>query len=383
MLWDQTAPPISSSKMDRTQKMELALTLPLPNAAASRFPDARAQINSQATPGPAYSLAYDNNKSPHAIQYNFNIQQQLGTNDLVSIGYTGSRGIDMLGVGDVNMPQAVFDGLSLAFPAGARLVNPAWPSIIYFGNDTSSWYNGISLTYQRRFAHGFQAQVSYTHAVALAESDSGQTGGGVSAGGGREKYPADRRAQKGLSGYDFRHIFSFNYTYDLPFVKSKSGVVGHLLSGWQTTGVLSARTGQPQSVTAQASTELVQIAVTGARSPNAVLGQKIVRGGPDQYINPAAFSAATSRELGNVGRDPLVGPGSVAWNPVVLKKTPITERTTLEFRVEMFNVLNRANFGSPASSAFNGTGVLTGNLGNITTTTTTSRQIQFALKLIW
>lgn len=383
LLWEPNDPNLYYSQMDRQPPLAYDFTLPIANAAASRFPDARAQINSQATPGPAYSLPYDNNKSPHAVQYNFNIQQQLGTSDLVSVGYTGSRGIDILGVGDVNMPQAVFDGVSLAFPIGARLVNPAWPSILYFGNDTSSWYNGISLTYQRRFSHGFQAQVSYTHAVALAESDSGQTGGGVSAGGGREKYPADRRAQKGLSGYDFRHIFSFNYTYDLPFGRNKSGVVGHLLSGWQTTGVLSARTGQPQSVTAQASTPQVALAVTGTRSPNLVLGQKQVKGGPDQYINPAAYSAAGTLELGNLGRNTLIGPGSVAWNPAVFKKTPITERTTLEFRVEMFNVLNRANFGSPASSAFNGTGVLTGNLGNITSTTTTSRQIQFALKLIW
>ncbi len=383
LLWEPNDPNLYYNQMDRQPPLAFDFTLPIPNAAASRFPNAQAQINSQSTLGPAYSLPFDNNKSPHALQYNFNLQQQLGTNNLVSVGFSGSRGINLLEVGDINMPSAVYDGTALAFPADAHLVNPAWPSVLYFANDTSSWYNGILLNFQRRFSKGLQAQVSYTHGVGLSESDSGQTGGGVSAGGGRSKYPNDRRAQKGLSGYDFRHVFTASYTYELPFGGKKSGMIGHLLSGWQTTGALSMRTGQPQSVTAAASTPLVALAVTGTRSPNAVLGQKLVRGGPDQYINPAAFTAPGTRQLGNLGRNTLIGPGSVAWNPALFKKTPITERTTLEFRVEMFNVLNRANFGQPASSAFNGTGGAVGSLGNITSTSTTSRQIQLALKLIW
>ena len=388
LLYEPNDPNQYYSQMDRQPPLAYDFTLGIPNAAASKFPDARAQINSQSTPGPAYALPFDNNKSPHAIQYNANIQQQLGASDLVTIAYAGSRGIDMLGVGDINMPQATFDGVSLAFPArcatASCLVNPAWPSILYFGNDTSSWYNGISLTYQRRFSHGFQAQASYTHSVAIAETDSGQTGGGVSTGGGREKYPLDRSAQKGPSGYDFRHVFSFNYTYDIPLGKGTSGFARYLLSGWQTTGVVSARTGQPQSVVQQASTPEVNfLAVSGTRSPNLVLGQKQVKGGPDQYINPAAYSPAGTLQLGNLGRNTLIGPGAVAWNPALFKKTQITERFTLEFRAEMFNVLNRANFGSPLFTAYNGSGVAVGNLGSITNTTTTSRQIQFALKLIW
>jgi outer membrane receptor protein involved in Fe transport len=371
------------SQMDRQPPLAFDFTLPIPSAAASLFPNAQAQINSQSTPGPAYSLPFSNNKSPHALQYNFNIQQQFGANDLVSIGYTGSRGINLLEVGDINMPQAFFDGVSLAFPANARVVNPAWPSVIYFGNDSSSWYNGISAVYQRRFSHGFQAQVSYTHSVAISESDSGQTGGGVTSGGGREKYPDDRAAQKGLSGYDFRDVFTFNYTYDIPIGKGMTGVAGHLLSGWQTTGVFSVRSGQPEAVTSQASTPEVSLAVTGTRSPNLVLGQPQVLGGPNQYINPAAYSAASTLELGNLGRNTVIGPGAIAWNPALFKKTAITERTTLEFRAEMFNVLNRANFGAPASSAFSGTGAPIANLGVITSTTTTSRQIQLALKLIF
>jgi outer membrane receptor protein involved in Fe transport len=381
LLYEPNDPNQYYSQMDRQPPLAFDFTIP----DTGHFPDALAEIKAQNTPGPAYSLPFDNNKSPHAVQYNFNIQQQLGVNNLVSVGYSGSRGIDLLGVGDINMPRAEWDGVSLAFPATARLVNPAWPSIIYFGNDTSSWYNGILVSFQRRFSKGFQAQASYTHAVGIAETDSGQTGGGVSAGGGREKYPNDRRAQKGLSGYDFRHVFTFNYSYDLPLGRGKSGIAGHLLSGWQTTGILSVRTGQPQSVFAAISSALTPLAVN-TRSPNAVPGftrDKIVKGGPDQYFDPNAYSAPGTRELGNLGRNTLVGPGSVAWNPALFKKTSLTERTSLEFRVELFNALNRANFGTPASQVFTGTGGPVTNAGLITTTTTTSRQIQLALKLLW
>src|SRR5581483_408038 len=127
--------------------------------------------------------------------------------------------------------------------------------------------------------------------------------------------------------------------------------------------------------TQAASTPQVALAVTGTRSPNLVLGQKQVRGGPNQYINRAAYTPASTLELGNLGRNTLIGPGSVAWNPALFKKTTITEQITLEFRAELFNVLNRANFGSPNSSAFTGTGGPVGNFGVIRSTTTTSRQI--------
>lgn len=106
-------------------------------------------------------------------------------------------------------------------------------------------------------------------------------------------------------------------------------------------------------------------------------------GGPDQYFNPLAYSFPGARELGNVGRNTIIGPGLAKWDIGLRKDTALAERLRLEFRAEMFNMLNRANFATPASSVFTGTGARVGNARLITTTVTDARQIQFALKLIF
>ena len=358
---------------------------------AGTFPNALAAIAAQTSKGPGYSIPYDNNKSPRAIQYNVNLQQQLGSNNVISLGYTGSRGRNLLSVGDYNVPRAEFDGVSLAFPLNAAIRNPNWSQIVIYANNASSWYNALLFSYQRKFANGFQGQISYTWSKGLAEADSGQTAGGVTSSGGYVKYPLDLRASRGLSGYDFRQLFSANYSYDLPFGKGTHGAVGHVISGWQTTGIISIQAGQPFSVLAALSTALSQLQVNN-RSPNLVAGTKykdIVNGGPDKYFNVSAYQPAGTRELGNVGRNTLIGPGLITWNPGLLKNDTITERIKSEFRVEMFNVLNRANFGAPASSVFTATGgpnnlgTPVGSAGVISNTVTTARQIQLSLKLLF
>jgi len=200
-----------------------------------------------------------------------------------------------------------------------------------------------------------------------------------------KKYWHDSRAGKGLSGYNFSNVLSFNYSYDLPFGKDKHGLAGHLLSGWRTTGILNVRDGSPFTLQAAVPAALTALAVR-SRSPNAIAGcGPIVLGGPDKYFNANCFSAPGAREIGNLGRNTVVGPGSVTWNPALFKTTQLTEKVGLEFRAEAFNVLNRANFGFPANTLFSGTGTFPriGSAGVITDTTSTARQLQFALKLVW
>jgi hypothetical protein len=384
ILYEPNDPNLYYTQMVRNPPLGYDYTIAVP-ANQQRFPDAAAQIATQNTPGPAYALPFDNMRSPHAIQYNLNVQQQLSDVDLVEIGFVGSRGINLLSVSDINMPRAVWDGISLAMPDGSTLQNPAWSSIVYYANDTSSFYNGLLTTYKRRFSSGFQGQVSFTWSKNISETDAGQTASAVTPGGGRMKYPHDHFAQRGLSGYDFRRILTFNYSYDIPLGKNLGGVLGKILSGWQTTGVLTIRDGQAQSVLAAVSAALTPLAVT-PRSPNATAGfdpDKIVLGGPNRYFDVAAYSAPGPRQLGNLARNTLIGPGAVAWNPALFKKTQITERTSLEFRAEFFNLLNRPNFGIPNSTVFNGTGGAVANAGVISNTSTTSRQVQMALKLVF
>ena len=387
------------NQMDRNPPFGYDFTLPIANAAASQFPNARAQIGTQRSP--AYALPYEDNDSSRAIHWNFNIQQQLSGDSLLTVGYAGNRANHLISVGDLNTPRAFYNGRSLELPANASLVNPAWPSINFFANNTNSFYNSLQMSYQKRFSSGLQAAMSYTWSKNLAGADSGQTGGGVSGGGGRQKVPYDASAQWGLSGYDFRHMLSFNYSYDIPAVPGLSGILGSIFSGWRTSGVLSAKTGQPLNLVASVATAL-PAAGTGAtatccslnqlavnpRSPN--LGRTdgettVLSDGrdPNAYIDVTAYDAPGLRELGNLGRNTMIGPGSITWNPGITKRITITESTNLEFRTEFFNVLNRANFGPPANNLFNAAGARVDTAGVISTTNTTSRQVQFALKLNW
>ena len=111
---------------------------------------------------------------------------------------------------------------------------------------------------------------------------------------------------------------------------------------------------------------------------------KVILGTPSQWFNPAAFLAppANSGFWGNASRDSLSGPGLATWDFSALKDTTLHERLTLQFRAELFNLLNRANFNTPNLIVFTPSGV-SGTAGAITSTSTTSRQVQFALKLLW
>ena len=227
-------PNLYYTQMVRNPPLAYDFTIP----DTGKFPDALAEIRAQSTQGPGYAVPYDNMREQHSYQWNLTVQRQFGANDMVSVGYVGSRGIDLLSVGDINMPKGFYDGTSIAFAPGAQLVNPAYSSIVLYANNSSSSYHGLLTSYQRRLSKGFLGQVSYTFSKALSQADSGQTAGGVSGGGGRVKYPIDMHAQNGLSGYNFTNVFTFNYSYDLPFMRNSKSVLGRILGGWQTTGVL-------------------------------------------------------------------------------------------------------------------------------------------------
>ena len=110
----------------------------------------------------------------------------------------------------------------------------------------------------------------------------------------------------------------------------------------------------------------------------------VILGNPKQWFNPNAFLAppANSGFYGDLGRDTFIGPGLATWDFSALKETTIHERLSLQFRAEIFNLLNRANFNTPNLIVFTPSGV-SGTAGAITSTSTTSRQVQFGLKLIW
>ena len=209
--------------------------------------------------------------------------------------------------------------------------------------------------------------------------------------------PFNLRADKGLATFDVRNVAVINALYELPFGRGKAfaNALGNwsdaLLSGWSVASIVTAQSGFP--FTPQLSYNPSNNGDT--RNPvrpflNPSFSGPVVLGKPGQWYDPHAFIAppSTGGFYGNLGRDTFIGPGLATWDFSVLKNTSIRERLSLQFRAEFFNLLNRANFNTPNLIVFtppttsNPTG-LSGTAGAITSTSTTSRQIQFGLKLLW
>jgi hypothetical protein len=167
----------------------------------------------------------------------------------------------------------------------------------------------------------------------------------------------------------------------LPFKGNK------LVEGWQMTGILSDSGGEPFTVSDGFDQAGI---VSGSSRPNVISGCDAAEGSPTQWYNPACFALQPVGTLGNNGRNTLRLPGLVDFDFAVLKDTAvpkISEQFHVQFRAEFFNIFNHTNFGAPVVGAFsqgaNGTGTFAPTAGKIFTTTTTSRQIQFGLKILF
>jgi len=192
------------------------------------------------------------------------------------------------------------------------------------------------------------------------------------------------------SAMDIRHQASGNLTYELPFGKGKprmSGVQGaadKLISGWQVNTIVTLLSGfdltpfigANQSGNGDTNAPDRPSLVPGFTADTAVTGD------PTRWFNPAAFALPASGTFGTLGRGRLRGPGLVNWDLSVSKNIAMTERVRLQFRAEAFNLLNHTNFGAPVLSLF-ANGQFSPTAGKIQSTTTTSRQLQLSLKLIF
>ena len=198
-------------------------------------------------------------------------------------------------------------------------------------------------------------------------------------------------ADKGLATFHVKHLAVVNTLYTLPFGRG-TRFANHLsewgnalVSGWSVAGIFTAQSGfpfTPQLSYNPSNNGDTRNPVRPFLNPNftgpAILGK------PSQWFNPGAFLAPplNSGFYGDLGRDTFIGPGLATWDFSVLKDIAFREGLGLQFRAEIFNLLNRANFNMPNLIVFTPSGI-SGTAGAITSTSTTARQVQFGLKLHW
>jgi hypothetical protein len=195
----------------------------------------------------------------------------------------------------------------------------------------------------------------------------------------------------GPSALDIRNQASISALYALPFGHGQrffsggdaNGVAGKLVSGWQLNGIATLLSGFPFTPQIGAN----RSGDGDTRNPdrpslNPAFSGPVVLGSPNQWFNPNAFILPTAGTYGNLGRGVYRGPGLADLDLSLFKTTRLTERTNLQFRAEFFNALNHPNFGIPNATVFSGT-AFNPSAGLITATNTTSRQIQFGLKLFF
>ncbi len=358
-------------------------------------------------------------KTPTLISWSLRVQRELTPNTSLTLGYLGSHGYhEIVGV-DGNTPipticpaapcpatyPATFPaGIagtpvpagSFYIPAGTPKANPTLANTWTYFSVGDSSYNALQVDFNRRFAQGLSLRGVFTWSKALNDGDSvnGTTTGNEP---GLVSNPYEIRADWGPAAFNAAHVGVISALYDLPFGRGQKfangvqGIRNTLISGWSTNSVVTLQSGFP--FTPQLSYNPSNDGDT--RNPvrpfiNPNFTGPIILGSPTQWYNPAAFLAppATGGFFGNLGRNALIGPGLATWDFSALKNTSISERWTMQFRAEIFNLLNRANFNTPnlitftPPTAANPTGV-SGTAGAITSTSTTARQVQFGIKVLW
>jgi hypothetical protein len=366
-------------------------------------------------PNPTVTNGYDPNatKTPYLMEYNLNVQHEFAQNMVATIGYIGSHGVDLFTEQEQNpVSSSVINGVLTFSPlCGANntiggpktcpigvsgRINPFLNSFTIGENGASSRYNSLQASLNRRLTHNLQMQASYTYS--LCESDGDSVLASLS-GNSPTLYgdPLNREYDKSRCSYNATNVFRLNALYNLPFNRNR------FVSGWQITGIWSASSGLPFNITdGPDMTNQLNVAtgrpnyapnnpattVNGITYP--ACNNSPIIGAAGLWFNPNCFTQQAFGTLGNFGREGLIGPGLTSVDMAILKTTKLTEKMTLQFRAEFFNILNHTNLGLPTATVFTGTAsptaVLTYNTasaGQITTAAVPSREIQFGLKLIF
>ena len=353
-IWEQNAfgdPPLVQTTVKNNSSTSSANLFDAPTTAGTSGANPTSPVGLTTTGTPAF-------KVPSYLDYNLSVQHEIMPNTVLEVGYVGTKGTHLLGDVDLNQPTVA-----------TRLANPqvyenAIAPYLGYGGITSratvytSNYNSLQVSLNRRFSKGLTLGVAYTWSKLLTTNTNDR---GTSA---YDTY--DLKGSYGPSGLNTPQMFVMSYVYDLPFYKNQSGLAGHVLGGWELSGVVTIQSGQSQTITQSndpwsgvtintatpycstppcplypgglgmgSSTITIRADQTGSAS-----GPKSVT----EFFNTAAFADAVGH-FGSSRPGALLGPGYQIWDTSLMKNIKFGERASLQFRLETFNTFNH---GSPS-----------------------------------
>ena len=344
-------------------------------------------------------------KEPTKTQYTLTLQQQVMKNTVLEVAYIGSESHHLQRSGEWNPSRPLSPGVFPAFPgtsAGDKLIqgnriNPNFASLPTFRFDGNADYNALQVIVRRRSTNGLQYQVFYTY------SQSIDTKSTIAGGESRQESNTvldflNPSRDRGRSSFDARHNLVPTITYPFPF-RFQHKALELIAGGWTVNGIGTLRTGEPFTARAgynfsrngdRWSPDRPNLNPGFSNNPTrgftagcagVTAGQKL--GTPGLWYDPCAFSPPTPGTYGNLGRNTLTGPPLYNVDFSADKAFRLTEAMNLQFRAEIFNLLDEAHFYAPGFNVFTKSGAVQGSAGQITTLISSpgGRLVQFGLKL--
>ena len=328
-------------------------------------------------------------RTPYVQQWNFGIQHEFGPALLLDAAYAGNRGLKLPAFRNLNQRPFTFNA------AGAPVVGPqplaplgiTGDNVQYLENIGISNYHSLQVRLEKRFSAGISGLASYTWGKALTDSvdhlSTSGVGNGTDVGAFREPQNGlNRRAEYGPAEFDVKHRFVASAVWQLPFARSTRGAARILFAGWELAPIVTVQSGLALTVTQP---EPLNLGAERRSRPNRIASGALPASerSVDRYLDASAFvpiqtdptraGFTPNQVFGNSGVGILRGPGLVNADVNLSKTFSVTEKHQVQFRAEFFNILNHTNFGIPGVN-------LGAGFGQIISTSTEARVIQFALK---
>jgi hypothetical protein len=359
-----------------------------------------------------------NTKNPHVIAWNFSIQQTLPYHFALDVAYVGNHGVDM------GSSQNINSSGQIAPSSSSTVENAYLPYFPHTGNITqyfmpvSSSYNALQVKLDRRFNNGLGITTSFTYQKGMSTYNGGDDDGCYC-------FYLNGQYNRNYALNDFNRTLTFvqSYVYQLPFGKGKAFLNGaptavdKIIGGWQLEGILTVMTGTPFTVTYSSS--YLNLAQGGTNTPIQVDPSVAILHGintanlggspwfdttafvapPCQSATPTAAcptgavdqAAGAAQQVGNVGRNSMIGPGFFNVNAALSKTTQLTERASMQLRFETVNMTNTPQFANPNSGCCTSnnanfgavTGTVGSGTGSINSGSGNPRSVQLAVRFVF